>query len=283
MKVGYLGPYGSFTSIVANYFEKADIKLKDYTSIAKCLKAVESGEVHAAVVPIENSIEGTVNTTLDYMYHYLNQSVVCEIVLPINQQLMVHPNFKNNWQLCNKIYSHPQALAQTQLFLEEHLNHAVQIMTESTTEAAEIIANHSDIPIAAIASVEAAETFGLSIVSRDIQDFQENQTRFWVIGTELVKPSMLQKHVSKQSFGIQMTDNRPGNLHRILSVFSWREIDLSKIESRPLRTKLGDYYFLIDVIHDNNQLMQNALEELTILGAQIRDFGKYPVYIAPIV
>ncbi|MGX6992308.1 prephenate dehydratase [Vagococcus penaei] len=278
LTIGYLGPNGSFTSQAAAYFA-SESSIISYSSIATCLRALEKNELDYAIVPVENSIEGTVNVAIDFIYHHLAVPIQCELVLPIHQQLMVHPNFKHSWQdNIVKIVSHPQALAQTQTFLADNFPHSQQLTTESTTSACELIVNHQDDCWAAVASKAASEAFNLTIVCSDIQDNQNNETRFWLLGKETFKLTDKSSCFIRQTLGISWSNNQPGDLHRILSVFSWRQIDLSKIESRPLRTKLGEYYFLIDILVDNPRLIDLALEELAALDCDIKILGTYPVY-----
>lgn len=277
MKVAYLGPNGSFThTATMKAFPTAD--LIAMSTIPACIKAVEYQQADLAIVPIENTIEGTVNTTLDYLYHNSDLPIGAEIVLPISQQLMVHPEHAKDWVTMQKVMSHPQALAQSNSFLNAAFPSASIETTPSTAFAAQYVSEHPEEKIAAIAPAAAAETYGLAIVKRNIQDLEINKTRFWVLGAkdiELALPVVKRK----MSISVTMPLNTPGALHKALSVFSWRQINLSKIESRPLKTILGEYFFLIDIVVEQpEQLIKNALEELAMLGGNVKIFGNYVIH-----
>lgn len=278
MKVGYLGPIGSFTySATISFFKEAS--LFPFPTIISALKEIETDSLDYVVVPIENSIEGTVNQTLDFLYHQGSVPIQGEIILPITQNLMVHPNFKNRLNEIDVVKSHPQALAQSQQFLADHFNEAKQEATDSTTNAAKWVHEHPEACVAAIGPKEAAEMYHLEITHPNIQDMANNQTRFWIIGKEAIDSKRMPIKTKRKTIGVNLTKNKPGNLHKILSVFSWREIDLTKIESRPLRTQLGDYFFLIDITNDNEKLIKMALEEIKELGGNIKDLGVYNVFL----
>ncbi|MGX7023510.1 prephenate dehydratase [Vagococcus hydrophili] len=281
MKVGYLGPVDSFTYSATTFlFDKETTAA--YPTIVSCLKNLESGNIDYAVVPIENSIEGTVNQTLDFIFHHSTHLIQAEVILPINQNLMVHPNFSEEWRGIDTVRSHPQALAQTQEFLSEWLPEAKQEVSDSTTQAAEWLYDNPNKKMGAIASKEAAVRYGLSIVKEKIQDIPNNQTRFWVLGKEALKKGSLKKELCRQTMTVSMKQNQPGNLHKILSAFSWREIDLTKIESRPLKTKLGDYFFLLDIKAKDSFLIDSAIQEIEALGGTVKNFGSYDVYLKKI-
>lgn len=278
MKVGYLGPIGSFTySATISFFE--EVELVSFPTIISALKEIEKETLDYVVVPIENSIEGTVNQTLDFLYHQSHVPIQGEIILPITQNLMVHPNWKNNLEDIEKVKSHPQALAQSQQFLADYFASAKQVTTESTTEAAKWLYEHPDAKVAAVGSKEAAKMYQLEIVHESIQDVANNQTRFWIVGKDKLTTNVRKPKMIRQTIGVNFSENKPGNLHKILSVFSWRDIDLTKIESRPLRTKLGDYFFLIDISYENSQLVEMALAEIKQLGGYIKELGTYHVYL----
>ncbi|MBO0472732.1 prephenate dehydratase [Enterococcus sp. DIV0840] len=277
MKVGFLGPEASFTHNAAKT-AFPDEELIAYHSIPACIKGVEFGEVDLGVVPIENTIEGSVNTTVDYLFHQTTIPVGAEIVLPIYQQLMVAKENKESWHETTKILSHPQALAQSQEFIRTYFPMAELEATPSTAYAANFVALHPNQKIAAIAPRLSAEKYDLEIVGKDIQDVAINQTRFWVIGSEKVELP-INATGKKLTIALTMPDNMPGALHKALSAFSWREIDLSKIESRPLKTTLGEYFFLIDInVQKPQQLLDNALEEIRLMGGMVKIFGNYAIH-----
>ena len=273
MLVGYLGPKGSFSHQVA---QKAfpEEHLEPYPNITEVIKAYERGQVDLSIVPVENSIEGSVHETLDYLFHQSQIQAVAELIQPIKQQLLA---CQTDGPI-ETIFSHPQALAQSKIYILEHYPNAKLEITASTAAAARLVAEHPEDPYAAIAPETAAEEYGLQLVARDIQEMSENFTRFWVLGCK--RPAFaLEKLAPKKTLGLTLPDNIPGALYKALSVFAWRGIDLTKIESRPLKTALGEYFFIIDVNGEQESLLQFALEELTAIGITYKILGQYSVHL----
>ena len=273
MLVGYLGPKGSFSHQVAQKaFPKAD--LIPYQTITEVIKAYENRLVDFSIVPVENSIEGSVHETLDYLFHHAQLQTIVELIQPIKQQLMV----SNLGNPIEKIFSHPQALAQSKVYIQKHYPDALIEMTASTASAARLVAEYPDKPYAAIAPESAAYEYDLQIVARDVQEMSENFTRFWVLGIEIPILSLASLGF-KQTLALTLPDNLPGALYKALSVFAWRGIDLTKIESRPLKTALGEYFFILDVDGRQEKLLQFALEELATIGITFKILGHYQVYL----
>ncbi|EAG6803794.1 prephenate dehydratase, partial [Listeria monocytogenes] len=230
MKIAYLGPAASFThSAAAKAFPKEEMIAK--STIPDCIMAIEKEDVDVAVVPIENTIEGSVNITLDYLFHFSSVPVVAEIVLPIAQHLMVHPAHVSAWKSVQKVMSHPQALAQCHTFLQAELYGVEREVTPSTAYASKWVSNNPTELVAAIAPRMAANEYGLEIVKENAQDLELNQTRFFVLSRKPVS-ILLPKEEEKTSISVILPNNMPGALHKVLSTFAWRDIDLSKIESR---------------------------------------------------
>ncbi|MER0123027.1 prephenate dehydratase [Streptococcus sp. ZJ93] len=274
MYVAFLGPRGSFTHQVAQQaFPTAD--LVSYDTITEVMKAVEQGEVDYSVIPVENSIEGSVHETIDYLFHQADLQAVAEVVQPIFQQLMAIEPLKD----IQVIYSHPQALAQGKKYIDEYYPQARLEATASTAYAARFVANQKDKPFAAIAPHAAAQEYGLHIIAQDIQEMSQNFTRFWVLGNKGVTLPLVQT-TRKCSLALTLPDNLPGALYKAMSVFAWRGIDLTKIESRPLKTALGEYFFILDVAHTQPDLLGYALNELTSLGITYKILGDYFIYQA---
>ncbi|MBC2120450.1 prephenate dehydratase [Listeria marthii] len=277
MKIAYLGPAASFThAAAAKAFPNEEMVAK--STIPDCIMAIEKEDVDVAVVPIENTIEGSVNITLDYLFHFSSVPVVAEIVLPIAQHLMVHPAHVSTWKSVQKVMSHPQALAQCHTFLQAELYGVEREVTPSTAYAAKWVSNNPTELVAAIAPRMAASEYGLEIVKENAQDLELNQTRFFVLSRQPVS-ILLPKEEEKTSISVILPNNMPGALHKVLSTFAWRDIDLSKIESRPLKTSLGEYFFLIDVLSEGKELLvTNALDEITLLGGTANKLGTYHVH-----
>lgn len=270
MKIAYLGPKGSFSHVVvkATFPHEKQIGLD---TISDVIEAYEQKKCDFAVIPIENSIEGTVNLAMDALFHKSTAQVVAEIVLSISQNLLVDPSNSK----IDKIYSHPQALAQTRDYLHDHFPDARLIAVDSTAFAAEFVKDHPNDAIAAIANREAAAIYQLKILAENIQDSQMNNTRFWLLGQKPPKIELPQMG-KKVSLALTLPENVPGALHKAISSFAWRGIDMTKIESRPLKTRLGQYFFIIDLVADPN--ISFAIEELESLGITTRLLGKYAIY-----
>lgn len=275
MKIGYLGPKNSFTDQAAqSCFEQSD--LMAYQTIVSCVQAVFNRAVDYAVIPIENSLEGSVNDSIDRLFHLGGLKVFGEIVLPIHQQLLVAPGTTN----ITRIISHPQALAQSQQFLTDYYPDCLLEAVSSTTYAAQYVSEHPEQSFAAIASKKAAKEYDLTIYSEDIQDNAFNQTRFWIIGRANQNVLNFLVGPMKTTLFVQLPNNVPGSLHQVLAAFAWRHLDLSKIESRPLKTSLGQYFFILDLLIDQNEkLLENAIEEIRLLGGVVTELGLYPIMI----
>ena len=272
MKIAYLGPKGSFSHhVVQTAFPKD--QLEAFANITDVIKAYEQDLVDYSVVPVENSIEGSVHESLDYLFHQADIQAVAEIVQPIHQQLMAVPGHTK----IEKIFSHPQALAQGKKFIDVHYPEAKIEVTASTAYAARFISEHPDQPYAAIAPKSSAEEYGLELIAEDIQEMEANFTRFWVLGAEIPKVP-LNSQAEKMSLALTLPDNLPGALYKALSTFAWRGIDLTKIESRPLKTALGEYFFIIDVDYSDKELVHFAKQELEAIGIQHKILGTYPIF-----
>ncbi|MFQ3542642.1 prephenate dehydratase [Halobacillus rhizosphaerae] len=275
-KIGYLGPKGTFTKMaVDSLFEEGSFI--SFASIPACLDAVEAGEIHTGVVPLENAIEGSVNLTIDYLVHYVNQSIIAEMTVPIRQHLLVHPAY--NGEKITRIYSHSQAIAQCHQYLHKQYPEAELKYTASTAKAAEIVSS-SDPSVAAIGNHLAAEQNHLTIWQENIHDYDNNHTRFAVVQKtpHTIKVNDLPSR-QKTTVMITLPQDYVGALHQVLAAFAWRKMNLSKIESRPLKTGLGNYYFLIDVEQPYDQVLFPGVKaELEALGCQMKLLGTYPSY-----
>lgn len=277
MKVGYLGPKATFTELaVKKVFPK--FELEPYRTIPECMDAVAEKEVGLAVVPIENALEGSVNITLDYLTQVVQIPIVGEITLPIKQHLMVHPSNVEKWQSVSKIYSHSHAIAQCHKFLHSHFKGVPFESVSSTAAAALMVMNEPGQNAAAIANELAAKEYGLTIVQRNIHDFDYNHTRFVVLTEDNFDFHALSgsSHY-KTTLMITLPSDRAGALHQVLSAFAWRNLNLSKIESRPMKTGIGNYFFIIDLEMEMDEvLIPGAIAELEALGCGVTVLGSYP-------
>src|SRR5690625_4548598 len=159
MKIGYLGPKGTFTKLAVDAAFNGENKIA-FKTIPQCIDAVNDGTIDYGVVPIENAIEGTVHLTIDYLVHQIRLPIVAEIVVPIQQNLLVHKNFTGNLEDIKEVHSHRHAIAQCQQYLHKHLPNATIHYTNSTGSAAEMVSTNGA-PIAAIGNTSAAAEFNL--------------------------------------------------------------------------------------------------------------------------
>lgn len=282
MKIAYLGPQASFTSLAAQQIFTEE-ELVPQSSIKDCFIAVKYNEVEKAVVPLENSIEGTVSMTLDYLYDFEDIQIETEVVMPIAHHLMIHPST----EIFEKIYSHPQALAQCFHFLDKNYRGIAKQDFNSTAASAKLVSENPAEKWAAIANSYAAKLYGLKIIHENIHDFEQNHTKFIVISKKKqdnkingFKTLNFEKTSEKTSLLITLPEDHAGGLHQVLSVFAWRKMNLSKIESRTLKTGLGNYFFFINVANEwHSVISKNALEELESIGAEVKFLGHYSEYI----
>lgn len=268
-KIGYLGPRGTFTQEALNRSVADDFEeLVSYPTVRDVLLAVHEDEINNGIVPIENSIEGSVNVTIDTLASETDLLIEREVVLPIRLNLVLRKGVSE--RDVSVIYSHPHATAQCRRFLAERFPGARVIAANSTADAA-IIVSKADEPAAAIATDLAAEIYGLNVIDRDIEDYPENKTRFVLVGKHVAERT----GSDKTSMVCFIRQNRPGSLLEILKEFAAREINLTKIESRPTRKALGEYFFFIDVeghVDDENlaksfDVLRKELRELKLLGS----------------
>jgi prephenate dehydratase len=278
--IAYLGPEASFTHVAATYlFGKSG--LSPQPTIPDCIEAVSAGRATYAVVPLENALEGTVPLTIDYMYNDRELFINAELSIPIQQHLMVNKKQAEFVEEIESVQSHPHALAQCHKYLLYQYRRVPLIQTTSTAAAAKYISENPDEKIAAIANRLSAEKYDLHIAEENIHDFHFNHTRFVVLSLrkgQLDIPNHTE--TPKTTLMVKLPeDDRSGVLHQVLSVFSWRKLNLSKIESRPLKTGLGNYFFIIDVVEsEETPMMKGAMEELAALGCSVRSFGTYYTY-----
>ncbi|PZO39434.1 MAG: prephenate dehydratase [Pseudanabaena frigida] len=271
--IAYLGPAGTYSEMAAlqylqlNYPDLTrDIPtLRPYQTIPQAINAAEHGHVDIAVVPVENSIQGGVTMTLDSLWQSESLQIQQAIVLPIAHALITRaPNLED----IKAVYSHPQSLAQCQQWLDRYLPNVQQIATDSNTDRLHSVAE--DATVAAIASQHAAELYKLPVLKFPINDQPDNCTRFLVLGR--TTPTTKGTH---SSLAFSLKRNMPGALVKPLLVFADRQINLSRIESRPTKRSLGEYIFFLDIdaaIEDPNFSealveLQNVTENLKILGS----------------
>jgi prephenate dehydratase len=224
-------------------------------------------------VPIENSLEGAVNNTLDILISQPDLSIFNELVLPINHYLMAKPGTKiSDIQV---IYSHPQSLGQCQEYLERRFPNVQQIASLSNSAAVADM-EQSPIAAAAIGPRRAAALYGAEIIDQDIQDSPNNLTRFVVLAHHDHPPT----GDDKTSMCLSFDQEAPGVLYRALNEFASRNVNLRKIESRPTKLMLGQYIFLIDCDgHREDPLVKEAIQALNTSNSALKVLGSYPRWI----
>ncbi|PLX91889.1 MAG: prephenate dehydratase [Desulfuromonas sp.] len=266
MKVAFLGPQATFTHVAAMRQFGFSAQLVPQKSITGVFEEVERGRADYGVVPVENSNEGVVSHTLD-MFMESELKVSAEVLLEISHDLL---SLSGEFDRVKKVISHPQALGQCRHWLETNLPDVPLVDVASTALAAQLAAE--DESAAAIASEAAAALYGLRVVKPKIEDNPHNYTRFLVIGKKTPDPG----GKDKTSIMFSVRDE-PGILHRMLEPFSSRDINLSKIESRPLKKKAWEYIFFLDIEgHIAEKVVQEALEDLRQCCHLFKVLGSYP-------
>jgi prephenate dehydratase len=283
LSIAHLGPTGTYAEqVTLSYVDwlsnntEVEATIHPYPSIAQTLHAVAKNQAHLAVVPVENSIEGSVTITLDTMWQLDSLQIQLALVLPIAHALI---SCATSIQEINTVYSHPQALAQCQGWLERFLPNVELIATNSTTEA--LVQLEHDLKAGAISSQRAAQLYNLPILASSISDYSENRTRFWVVSQENFSTAIPQINSGKPthtSLAFSTPANVPGALVKPLQVFAHLDINLSRIESRPTKRSFGEYLFFIDAEADASETrMQSALTKLSSYTEILKIFGSYSV------
>ena len=274
--VAFLGPEGTFTSEAAA-LAAPDARREPLPAIPDVFAAVRQGRVDCGVVPIENLIEGSVNLTLDELAFGDDGVFISgELVVPVSMSLLARPG--TGLEDVAQVSSHPHALAQCRGWLEAKLPGAERVAAASTAEAVRAIAEDGRVASAAIGTPSAAELYGLQVLANDIHDRAGNATRFVVLSRRLRPRS----GADKTSLVVFFGEDRAGLLLRVLDELALRGINLSKIESRPMKTNLGEYCILLDCEgHPADARLSEALRNihrhvagLKILGAYQRADGR---------
>ncbi|WP_407312606.1 prephenate dehydratase [Desulfosporosinus sp. SB140] len=273
LKIGYLGPEGTFTQQAAQRYirDKQEADLVGLPSIRETLIAVQRGDLDLAVIPFENSLEGSVNIVLDVLAWEVDLMILDELILRISQTLMISPGA--SWKELTEVYTHPQSAGQCRLFLETHLPQAKLYLTSSNAEGADQ-AQKKGRTAGAIGPLEASEVFGLEVALHDIQDKDNNFTRFVVVGKDTTHTSAAHNKTSI----VFSTEHKPGSLACILDIFNLWDINMTKIESRPSRGQLGRYIFFIDI--DGHYTAPDVRDALTMVQRKTNFYkflGSYPM------
>jgi prephenate dehydratase len=273
MPTAFLGPRGTFSEEAAVDFAGTDTDLIAFDSFPALVSAVETGLANAAVLPIENSIEGAVSTTLDLLIHETKLKIAAEVVVQVRQFLVTAPG--GELKSIKQVISHPQGLGQCRRFLERCLPGVSQVASLSTAGAVEEVVASGDPSRAAIGPLRATQLYGGHILAHDIQDNRANVTRFVVLKAEDSPPT----GDDKTSLCFTLRSNVPGALYAVLGELATENLQMTKIESRPTKSWLGEYVFLIDLEGHATELpVARALDRVRELSDMFKVFGSYPRY-----
>lgn len=271
--VAFFGPSGTFTEEAL--LSQPDLAAADrlpLTPIPEVISAVSDGRAELGVIPIENSIEGSVAITLDTLAFETDLLIQREMDLPISMGLFVKPGTR--LRDVRTVLSYPHAVAQCRHWLRKKLPDAEFVAANSTADAAATVARSRRTDQGAIGNALAAKLHGLKVLAHDIEDHPENETRFVVVGRGIPAPT---GHDRTSIVCFQRAD-RPGSLLAMLQEFAARAINLTKLESRPTKQSLGDYCFFIDFEgHVNDELVADCLRTLAAKVAHVKFLGSYPV------
>ena len=282
MRVGYLGPEGTFThEALVDAAAAGDVELVSLPTIYDSVMAVQSGLVERSLVPIENSLEGSVNVTLDALAMETEDvAILGELVRPIEHCLIAAREL--DLSEIETVVSHPQASAQCARFIRSQLPGATVLSGSSTAEAVRIVAEH-DGPWAALGTRLAAQRYGCRVLRAGVEDVTGNETRFVWLGRSGTTPGGLEP--TSESSGLWKTaivfwgvgSEAPGWLVACLSEFATREVNLTRIESRPLKQGLGRYMFFLDIEgRDTEPHVAAALAGLANRVEVLRSLGSFP-------
>lgn len=237
MRIATLGPKGTFShEALLKRNKNAEILFKN--TVWDIFEAVDNNEVDEGIAPLENSVSGTIGLTLDALMEF-DLNIIAEIILPIKHNLVGHDGIKD----IKILYIHPATYEQCEKFIRKTLPDVKIIQTSSNAASAEIIVQKKDKTKAAIVPREAIEIYKLKAIKKDVQDNKFNITRFIVISKKEAKKTGR----DRTSIAIYPQVDKPGLLYSLLGEFAKRNINLTKIESRPSKGKLGDYIFFIDM------------------------------------
>ena len=267
MRIAYQGELGAFSEAAARLLH-AGADLLPCRSFEEVFSAVDAGPASYGVLPIENSIGGSIHRNYDLLVEH-QLPIVSEVELPVAHQLLALPG--TTLADLRRIYSHPQALAQCERFLRT-LTGVEIIATYDTAGSAKLVAGDRLNDAAAIASARAGEVFGLAPLADGIQDYDDNITRFIVVGRRPIDATPADKTTV-----VFTVPNTPGALFKALSVFALRDVDLTKLESRPIPGRPWEYLFYVDLGLARDELRcARALAHLAEFAPMLRVLGSYP-------
>ncbi len=271
MRIAFLGPAGTYGEQAARALAELEgipePELQPQSGIRAVIQALAAGRTEAAVVPVENSVEGGVTACMDALWEHPELEISRAVVLPIRHALVGSGPLDG----ISEVLSHPQALAQCSLWLSENTPNALQLPTSSTAEAARMVKGSKF--RAAIASMQAAQEHGLEVLAYPINDVAGNCTRFL-----LLRRGERNWDGQLASLAFSLHANQPGALLEALACFAHRALNMSRIESRPSKREMGEYLFFVDLeLPAGPEPLRQALEELKPLCEHLAVFGAYPI------
>jgi chorismate mutase/prephenate dehydratase len=278
IRVGYLGPEGTFSEMAVGKHFGGAIEAAPLGSIDEAFRQAETGATQFAVVPVENSTEGAIGRTLDLLLN-TPLRICAEVVLRVHQNLMAKgdstaggagDSSRGFTEGFSRVYSHAQSLAQCHQWLLRNLPQVERIQVSSNAEAARLAAGEID--ACAIGPAIAAERYGLAILARNIEDEAQNMTRFLVLGSADPGPTGRDR-----TSLVMSAPNRPGAVHALIAPFARHGVSMSRIESRPARIGTWEYMFYLEIVgHEHDPAVAAALTELKGLAPFLKVLGSYP-------
>ncbi|MBN1217639.1 MAG: prephenate dehydratase [Anaerolineae bacterium] len=269
LRIAFQGERGAYGEAAAVAYFGDSVEPVPYNDFDSVFEAVTNKQVERGILPVENSLMGSIHRNYDLLLRY-ELSIVGEVQIPIAHQLIALPGV--TLADVKKVYSQPPALAQCEHSLHKLLPHAERVPTYDTAGSIKMIKEQNITNGAGLASARAATIYGMHILHANVQDDAENFTRFVVVAREPVVP----QGEAKTSIVFSMK-NEPGSLFKCLAVFALRDIDLTKLESRPLQGKRWQYFFYIDFIGSQYEdCCRNALNHLQEITTFFKILGSYP-------
>lgn len=269
LKIGYLGPEGTFSEQATRKHFGHSSRGLPLASIEEVFQEVEAGNADFGVVPVENSGQGTIQVTLD-MFLTSNLKICGEVELRVHQFLLSRSGHMEDIE---RVYSHPQSLAQCKAWMRQHLPDAERVPVSSNAEAARRARKADD--AAAIAGETAGLVYGLKPAAGPIEDRPDNTTRFLVLGRELFPPSG-----NDRTSVLVFVNDEPGALAHVLGPLAAHNVTMNRIESRPAHGGTWQYAFFIDIGgHVDDEAVRAALKEMSPFASEIKILGSYPVAV----
>jgi chorismate mutase/prephenate dehydratase len=277
LKIGYQGEKGSYSSqaVDALYGDKR-IEKAAYRASYDVVNAIRKKEVDYGLLPVENSIIGNITHNYDLILDY-RLTILKEVIIPIHHSLLIHKN--SDLTKIKKIYSHPAAISQCEVFLRNFKN-IEALPTYDTAGSAKMIADKNILECAAIASAESAKLYGLKIYQENIEDYPHNQTRFFLLAEEGASVERY-PHLPCKVSGVFDTLDQHGMLYKCLGIFKNYEVNLCHLNSRPHKTEPWKYHFFVDIDgHGDDENIRQAFEEIRKLTSFVHILGSYPKFQA---